>query len=226
MRFDSRHSTSSISTRDLASACVPILNAAANSATGIRVRRIGGWPSLDSSKPPAMKTFRNKLRNAMSRPRSRGKYMRRFTKSSSPADIALSKPLRSPFIIQLQSGRNNFSSLGNGARSFLLGKVCVVTRWQGIKYARINLQSVSCNYQAGRCQLTLYSLLRLCDTCSMHTPDALQPVRTQESVSKANKIRGVTYFGIIFVKKVNHPNIVFECNYMRFGEGLHIWKIR
>lgn len=112
IRFARKHSTSSISILELAPVLFPSLMAAANSATGILVRRRGGSPFLGSSKPPARKTLRHRLRKAMSRPRSRVRYIRRLTNSFSPASIAASNPARSPCLIQRLRGRKRASRRG------------------------------------------------------------------------------------------------------------------
>ena len=107
IRFARKHSTSSISILELAPVLFPSLMAAANSATGILVRRRGDSPFFGSSKPPARKTLRQRLRKAISRPRSRVRYIRLLTNSFSPASIAASNPARSPCLMQRLRGRKS-----------------------------------------------------------------------------------------------------------------------
>ena len=134
--FANKHSTSSLSIVSL----LPILIAAPNSAIGILVRRTAAAAaSFASSKPPAMKTLRSRLRNAMSRPRSSVRYMRRLTNSSSPATSAVSNPDRSPFLMQRERGRKRFCKRGYGDRRVTVGRVWVVSRWQGMRYVRMSL---------------------------------------------------------------------------------------
>ena len=59
--------------------------------------------------------------------------MRRLMNSFSPADMAASKPTRSPFLMQVLSGRKRDSRRGKGARRVLLGSLCVLTRWHGMR---------------------------------------------------------------------------------------------
>lgn len=102
--FASKHSTSSSSSFSL----FPILIAALNSATVTRVRLTGTeLLSLGSSNPPATNTFRKRFRSAISLPRSRVRYIRRLTNSSSPAASALSNPVKSPRLMHRESGKNS-----------------------------------------------------------------------------------------------------------------------
>ena len=129
--FARRHSTSSESI-----VCPPLASciAALNSETGTRVLRTGAVPgSFGSSNPPPTNTFRSRLRNAMSRPRSNVRYILYRTSSSSLAWSASSKALRSPFLIHDKIGMNRRCRFGYDSRSLLLGSVCVVRRWQGMR---------------------------------------------------------------------------------------------
>ena len=138
--------------------------------------------------------------------------MRRLTNSLSPAARAASKPARSPRRMQLPRGPKSFCRRGYGASRWAVGKVCVVSRWHGMRYVRMSLSHRS----AGKGVLHVLCPLSIPPRVSVaHLPCSGEVLFCLEGESVRQPTLPTCrqhrcYLYIVLFKKENYADVVLE----------------